>query len=262
MEPSRGTRLFDQEVSTVVAATSSARSTLVEDTFYQIGAIWGNKSPVGPATRRVFKNASRERVLATQQLPAIMTDRNDATAQAVLAADLDRLQYVLLKVLENEHGRSLVEDELLVTATDSENDIKSPEEPGAAAVAASNKRKRFEYCVQCKKEFEVTKNGPEACVWHEGIIYLESTKGGVLHVFVANASRQKGEMEPDYDSGFWADNDEDCHGPVDSKENREDYPEGFIWDCCEEKGNESTGCETGFHLVGEPPKKRSRMCMC
>lgn len=45
-----------------------------------------------------------------------------------------------------------------------------------------------------------------------------------------------GDLEPYYDSDFWADHDEDCHGPIDTQENRRDHPEGFQWDCCDTSG--------------------------
>lgn len=51
-------------------------------------------------------------------------------------------------------------------------------------------------------------------------------------------------MEPDYQSDFWADWDEGCHGYI--HEQADEYPGGFTYDCCGEPGD-STGCETGPH---------------
>lgn len=56
-------------------------------------------------------------------------------------------------------------------------------------------------------------------------------------------------MEPDYEGDFWADHDENCHGTIDSDWARKEYPQGFIWTCCDELGDEDEdeGCETGPH---------------
>lgn len=51
----------------------------------------------------------------------------------------------------------------------------------------------------------------------------------------------------DFDSDTWTDWDERCHGPCDTAENREQWPEGFMWSCCEEDG-EAEGCKTGRHV--------------
>jgi hypothetical protein len=56
-----------------------------------------------------------------------------------------------------------------------------------------------------------------------------------------------GELEVDWEGDFWADHDERCHGIIDSEESRKEHPEGFIWDCCDEEGDEE-GCEVGEHV--------------
>ena len=52
-----------------------------------------------------------------------------------------------------------------------------------------------------------------------------------------------GELEVDYDE--WPDHDEDCHGPIDTKMNRRENPEGFRWSCCDALGTYAQGCEDG-----------------
>ena len=54
----------------------------------------------------------------------------------------------------------------------------------------------------------------------------------------------KGEREADYESDFWADHDENCHGRINELE--DEYPQGFVWTCCDEIGT-ADGCETGRH---------------
>ncbi|KAK2774821.1 hypothetical protein CKAH01_13027 [Colletotrichum kahawae] len=63
-----------------------------------------------------------------------------------------------------------------------------------------------------------------------------------------------GNLEPDYDGDFWADHDEDCHGIIDTDEMREEYPEGFTWDCCDQAGD-AEGCHRGFHRADDDGEK-------
>jgi TATA-binding protein-associated factor Taf7 len=66
-----------------------------------------------------------------------------------------------------------------------------------------------------------------------------------------------GEMEADYEGDFWADHDEDCHGPIDTARNREQYPDGFVWTCCEKLGSES-GCQLGRHQSNPEKSKKGK----
>jgi hypothetical protein len=52
------------------------------------------------------------------------------------------------------------------------------------------------------------------------------------------ANRSTGYTVPDYEGDFWTDHDENCHGVIDTDDMREEYPEGFIWTCCEKSGDE------------------------
>ncbi|PGH14493.1 hypothetical protein AJ79_02986 [Helicocarpus griseus UAMH5409] len=64
----------------------------------------------------------------------------------------------------------------------------------------------------CDEEFDVLANTKESCRYHPNESY------------------------PDDD--FFADDDENCHGPIDCLETREEYPEGFVYPCCDRKGDE------------------------
>lgn len=83
-------------------------------------------------------------------------------------------------------------------------------------------RTRYALCVNCEEEFDVTDNvDDEGCMYHDG------------------------ELEVDQD--MFVDHDENCHGPMDSEDNRRDYPENFIYSCCDEDG-QAEGCQTGRHV--------------
>ncbi|KAK4082343.1 uncharacterized protein Triagg1_2155 [Trichoderma aggressivum f. europaeum] len=82
-------------------------------------------------------------------------------------------------------------------------------------------------CVQCNSTFDPSDTAKN-CFYHNG------------------------ELEANYDDDFWADHDEDCHGTIDTDEMREEFPEGFIWNCCDKSGDE-LGCRWGRHQT-DPSK--------
>lgn len=71
--------------------------------------------------------------------------------------------------------------------------------------------------------------------------------------FHANNMVWTGELEADYSADVWGDHDERCHGPIETEENKRDFPKAFEWDCCEAPGN-APGCEKDIHR----PKERKR----
>jgi hypothetical protein len=54
-----------------------------------------------------------------------------------------------------------------------------------------------------------------------------------------------GELEVDDEGDFWADHDSDFGGSRD--ELQEEYPEGYIWSCCDKRGDQEGGCRVGKH---------------
>lgn len=65
-----------------------------------------------------------------------------------------------------------------------------------------------------------------------------------------------GMQEPDYDSDVWTDHDEMRHGMIDTKQMRQDYPDGFRWSCCQSVGS-ATGCLRGIHEA-DPAASKSQ----
>jgi hypothetical protein len=64
-----------------------------------------------------------------------------------------------------------------------------------------------------------------------------------------------GSLAVDYESDLWADHDENCHGDIDTPENQREFPEGFIYSCCEKRGG-SEGCEVGNHQAVDGKRTR------
>ncbi|KAF2420311.1 hypothetical protein EJ08DRAFT_598492 [Tothia fuscella] len=132
---------------------------------------------------------------------------------AIQSADRDRLNAILGEILKsNPPALDIASSALLVNGPSTTDDIENKEEP----------RKRYEKCLHCDEEYDVLDNEENSCGWHEG------------------------QLEPDYDSNVWDDWDEDCHGRIDDQE--EAFPEGFVWNCCEAKGDDDEPCMVDFHV--------------
>lgn len=78
-----------------------------------------------------------------------------------------------------------------------------------------------------------------------------------VRIMAIIATRFQGELELNEDE--WPDWDEDVHGPMDTEENRRQFPENFTWSCCDRDGTQP-GCTEGEHEPEEvqPRQKRAR----
>ncbi|KAL1637584.1 hypothetical protein SLS58_009257 [Diplodia intermedia] len=156
----------------------------------------------------------------------------DDKLQALLAANLERLQFVLLTALDSEYGRSIVDDELDEELRLAEQaaieERKMSQQPALVLPAKSAKRKRLERCEQCEREFDVAANMQDHCVWHSGHLMLNS------------------------EEGYWCGAAEN----IDTRENREKFPEAFVWSCCSEQ-SDAEGCLIGYHKACTSSQKKS-----
>ncbi|KAB2574449.1 hypothetical protein BFW01_g4188 [Lasiodiplodia theobromae] len=148
-----------------------------------------------------------------------------ALSHAIHQAHLERLQSVLLTLCNaSPIAQRVLERELLVDEEATESEEKNSNSRRALDVTALTERKRqrsrYATCKTCNQEFDVTKNDDGSCKSHDGA--LEAIEDE------------------------WPDHDEDCHGPVETQENLEEYPEKFRWECCEGAAN-AEGCVTGRH---------------
>lgn len=56
----------------------------------------------------------------------------------------------------------------------------------------------------------------------------------------------------------WDDWNEDCHGYMDSEENRRnpDLLGGFVYPCCNKRADEAEGCKLGYHRAANSKRGR------
>jgi hypothetical protein len=195
-----------------------------------------------------------------------------ALKSAIKDASRDRLEAVLRALIERCSPAIIVmEDQLLTDYFDSgsesgeeveeetsleieEVDEKEPSTDETLLPANGRKRKRadtpshspskkrnlYEFCIQCKTEYNVLENDSSECAWLPGTTFPSSLMLYSLTIMFL----LPGEYEPDYESDFWADHDENCHGTI--SQLGDEYPEGFLWDCCNKDGT-SEGCTVNKH---------------
>ncbi len=101
-------------------------------------------------------------------------------------------------------------------------------------------------CVQCENTF--SGDSDEQCIYHPG------EHVAILGLLQNAANMITGIMEADYEDDFWAD---EHHENIDTPENREEYPDGFVWTCCENLGSEP-GCKLGRHESNPERSKKGR----
>ncbi|KAI4284986.1 MAG: hypothetical protein L6R38_001001 [Xanthoria sp. 2 TBL-2021] len=158
-------------------------------------------------------------------------------AQAILLVPVDRPRPKPTSAAEEEGEDT---DENGEDTDQSESESSSKDEAAAAEETRNTVhglkrlRPRYATCTNCEEEFDITQNESGDCVYHPE------------------------ETEVDYDGDAWADHDEDWHGTIDSEEMRREFPEGFIYPCCDKNG-ESEGCKTSRHIEKIPyPSKKTR----
>ncbi|THW03032.1 hypothetical protein D6D24_10743 [Aureobasidium pullulans] len=124
----------------------------------------------------------------------------------------ERLRSLLDTICDvSDETRAIFEQELLTQEQSATLRKTKPGQP------------RYLKCENCEKEFDVTENIKDSCNYHEG------------------------ELETNDD--FWVDDDQYDHDPsypLESEYHRKTFPEGFIWDCCDEQ-LDAPGCIVQKH---------------
>ncbi|KAK4209183.1 hypothetical protein QBC37DRAFT_430711 [Rhypophila decipiens] len=151
------------------------------------------------------------------------------TINALAVASDHTVRAILIAVCDDSGVRAKALDYLKQLEPEAIRRAKSLPEPAKKRKTTSG----LAICVQCEESFDPDDNQVKECRYHNG------------------------ELEPDDDSDFWADHDERCHGTIDSDFCRKEYPQGFIWTCCDKLGDEE-GCKLGRHEANPERNKRRR----
>lgn len=109
---------------------------------------------------------------------------------------------------------------------------------------------RWERCANCDAEYDVNAaQEDDECSFHPGEFGYSVGRG------LLTSETRAGELEVNEEE--FVDWDENCHGPMDTTLNRRQYPENFMWSCCDADGT-APGCVVGEHKPVEVSKKRKR----
>lgn len=170
-----------------------------------------------------------------------------ALLQAISGATSATLRQILIEIcMKSEICTSHVREAILVPV----DLLKGTVNANIPANDIAKKRKletvisRFANCVQCDEDFDILLNqkpGQEqACGRHEGTLASQSSAQPAL-------TQHPGELELDHD--YFVDDDDVAYGhiDVDTDWRREEFPEGFVWSCCELRGPDSEPCLRSRH---------------
>ena len=215
-------------------------------------------------TYHLYVNHQRSHQLVTKSIirhTMASSSSQQTVIDAIQAASPELLREILLRIAFTERPcREAVEQEFLVQTMQSSFsrlswDGYSTPSPSLQAMQRSSptKRRRYECCARCAKEYDVTKNDGEACLWHPGMSGSPYTGAG------ADESFHAGNLVVNSNSGFWKYHREERDGAIDSAESRMKFPERFLWSCCGMQGDvKGVECQTGHHA--EPGYSDKRVC--
>jgi len=178
---------------------------------------------------------------AGRPLAAAAGPRHNKVRNPPLSAEARQQLYRAIKTCPEDTLRdvlaNMVADDAVSTHALFENLVAVVPHPRPRAAqghvgGAPEMTPRWATCLRCGEDFDMAEEREEdECMYHPG-------------------SLQVNEAE-------FPDEDEDVHGPMDSAENRESYPENFLWSCCKENGR-SNGCTEGTHVPEMPVSKKRR----
>jgi hypothetical protein len=187
--------------------------------------------------------AAAQRGLRPAENP--LMQKNQALNTALSTVQPDRLRTIIKNLCLLSPTAEEYIGHILLTPEDNTKPKKRKRTVSITDIEAKKKNQvlvpRFAKCIQCNEEYDTTLNSSKACCWHPGKLALIVRFPLPLLLLI---QRHAGERERDDEGDFWADHDENCHGRISDLE--DEYPEGFVWTCCEELGNEE-GCERGRH---------------
>jgi hypothetical protein len=113
------------------------------------------------ALRRAIETARPERVRQILQNLCDISETNEAYVAA------------LLLITEEEQGANATRPKSRKRSAPTKDDDKKANKAGNSGAqksrATGRLRGRYVMCTQCDEEFDVTKNDPEACVYHPGV---------------------------------------------------------------------------------------------
>lgn len=226
--------------------------------------------PVEVLLKQAIVTAQPSRLRST--LLAVCDNAPEAAriAGSLLLVPEEKVRYLSAEESSEEEEEDEEEDEDVSGRSD-RSDERSPHDEmdkrrkkatgsdhamGLATNDLKRMRSRYAMCENCAEEFDVADNVKGSCYWHDGEIAKDPMIPGTAPS-LRFANKGAGTLEEDHEGDIWADHDERCHGPIDTDENRSQFPEGFIYDCCEGDGS-SVGCKTGRHVEADLNSKRRR----
>ncbi|GMH64178.1 hypothetical protein TL16_g03903 [Triparma laevis f. inornata] len=157
-------------------------------------------------------------------------------------------------------GKGNAEEPIELLSSDDDDDKSEPEErhhPGELEPAEDGFVDWDDECHGDRYSNAIKREYPDEYVWDccnqrgssvgctegEGWTLEEKYTSSPVPDLRTGETRHPGDLEVNYDSTTWNDWDESCHGTIDTKSNKSEFPEGFVWSCCGKEGTYASGCE-------------------
>ncbi|KAM0755261.1 hypothetical protein T439DRAFT_377602 [Meredithblackwellia eburnea MCA 4105] len=185
------------------------------------------------------------------------SERQDPPADllnAINDASSQRVKAVLIEVLTANPGAfgtartMLAETEIKSVEVDKNLDMEKAQEERTDEKAGKNlaarEKPEVAVCENCDNEFDVEESKlppPPGTDWDDDSICFY----------------HPGECRVDWESDVWYDWDEDCNGPMDTPEHRFEWPQGFVFTCCERDGDDP--CKRARHVAKESRAKKQKI---
>lgn len=236
--------------------STEARSVVVEDdeqSFQErLQALEERERRVLEAERLAHDSGCRM-LMGGKMVPVFTLEAEascDSLERPVASASKEELQRILLRICSVSKVARAITTEMLSITTES----------ATSTVATGSKRKPSDAetiyrCSRCKLRFETIENLPKDCIHHPGKQIPTPYCAGEPKSSDQLTYNSTGQKEVDDDARrsdrdieFWADHDEDCHGIREDLADEPDYARGFIWSCCNHRGD-ADGCRTREHDV-------------
>ncbi|KAL9617583.1 MAG: hypothetical protein Q9160_007653 [Pyrenula sp. 1 TL-2023] len=179
-----------------------------------------------PDLYKACASATRDRLISTLFNLCSLSESNCDVVESMLLVEEDSDSDNSSSLHSKSHGgavsvgRGTKDSPAVIDLTSTPTRQNGSHTSPQSSSTSKRRRPRYEVCINCNEEFDVTGNEEENCVWHDG------------------------EVEPIED--MFPDHDERVHGPYDQDWIRRDFPESFEYTCCEGDLN-SDGCNVTRH---------------
>lgn len=253
--PRQNTRIATKyKMSPPPAGSTEAAPLVVEDdqeTIQQRLQVLERREQLAVEAEQLARD-SGNRILMDGKMVTVFTLDAEASYAAlegpVALASKAELERVLLRICSvSEVARTVATKMLPIATTHAAPELCSGTKRKASEAETTHR------CSRCKLRFETDENLPKDCRYHPGsVISISCSMYTCLRPLrictVGHKDVNYDAVYSDDEVEVWADHCEKTFGPAESMVDYMDYQEGFLWSCCDQRGD-ADGCQMREHDV-------------